>query len=130
MKRFIWNIIFVSEVLLIGGLASLPNRFYNEPTSIAQYAGYARGFSPLIPVTTLGFLGFDLCRANKKRKIAKKYCSICFLKSFESIPLHRFLDVSGKDLEKAITEYHLLQEQGIPCDNHVVKILRGFSDEG
>jgi hypothetical protein len=129
MKRIIWGSIVFSECVLVGGLLLLPNQYYNEATTIAQYAGYARGSSPFLPALTLTVFGVDLFNAKKKRDKIRDFVPALCRERFNSISLHHFLDVNDNEVGKLIEEYSLLKEQGIPCDYHVVKVLGDFFDE-
>jgi hypothetical protein len=107
MKISKWGMFFGIEIVLTLGFLTLPNSFYNKPSTLSQYLGYARPWSiALVPVTSI-FLCIDIAQAQKKRQQIRQYCPVALLSKFDRIPLAVFLEISQKQIDEAIDEVNL-----------------------
>jgi hypothetical protein len=129
MKFIAWLALIGFEVAATSCFALAPNEFYNRPSTLSQYAGYARNISPVAIPITLVFFGASLFKAQKKRDQLRLFCPLHLLQQFDSISLFRFLSISQKKTSKVLREYSLLEEKSISSEDYVINVLLGIYDE-
>jgi hypothetical protein len=115
MRQTYWIILAVAELGVAGLLLSAPNSFYNQPSTVAQYAGYTRGVIPLLPLGTAVLFSLDYKKAKTKKTQLRAYCPSFLTQAYDSIPVSKFLRISQNQISQAISEQILLEHQ-----NHAV----------
>jgi hypothetical protein len=129
MKFIAWLALIGLEVTAISCFALIPNEFYNRPSVLSQYAGYARNISPAAIPVTLFFFGLNLNEAKRKRTQVRAYCPNHLLAQLDSISLTRFLSIDQRKINKAIEGQYLLKNQNFSSEDYVMNVLLGMYDE-